>query len=68
MDPRDKVHLQLGVLAGVHLVELIGELEDEFMVLDLEGLVGAGILQADRESHRTRKVWILDDVPPNVKG
>lgn len=53
MDPGDKVHLQLGVLAGVHLVQLVGQLENELVVLNLERLVGAGVGEADGETHGT---------------
>ena len=55
LDPVDEVDLELGVFTLVHLVQNVGKLEDELVVLNLEGLVGSSVGQADGETHRTRK-------------
>lgn len=62
MDPGNKVDLQRRVASLVHLVELVSKLEDEFVVLNLESLVGTRVGQTGGESHGPDKCGRSDMV------
>jgi hypothetical protein len=53
LDPGDEVDLPRRVELLVETVQDIGELEDKLVVVDLDGLVGLGVGEADWEPHRS---------------
>lgn len=49
--PRDEIDLPPWVELGVHLIQDVGELEDQLVVFDRQRFVGLGVSEADREPH-----------------